>query len=239
MQRALDESVALASNVPAAHGCLASQYGWPLAVWNLPEGQGSQLAALISCENCITAHGAHVRSTVAFGADATRSPATHVECFVHDACAASGWKVSLGHVSHAVAFVVAEIVPGVHGEHVRSAIALGGDATNSPFVQAVCGRQKPLPAAGWNVRSGHGLHAAAFSSSENCPAKQGVQALPSIKVPGLHVPQYPPDAPPQPLRCAPFGHAMLLHSTHCTLPGSFWKKPVAHCLHPGFPSSSW
>ena len=60
------------------------------------------------------------------------------------------------------------------------------------------------------------MHAATFSAAEKCPAAQLVHALPSMYVPGLHVPQYPLNAPPQPLRCAPLGHPTLAQLTHCT-----------------------
>jgi hypothetical protein len=74
----------------------------------------------------------------------------------------------------------------------------------------------------------HASHSAAFSTAENCPATQILHALPSMNVPGLHVPQYPSDAPPQPLRFAPLGHAMLLQAMHCACPVAFWKDPAAH-----------
>ena len=56
LQRALDESVVLASNVPGAHGCLVSQNGCPGTSWNLPEGQISQTSALLTLEKYISGH---------------------------------------------------------------------------------------------------------------------------------------------------------------------------------------
>jgi hypothetical protein len=113
---------------PSLH---VSQKGCPGLSWNLPDGQSSQLAALLALENCIAEHALHVRSAVAFG----------------------------------------------------------GDATRSPFVQVVCGRQKPLPMTAWYSPAGHGSHAAAFSVAENRPAAQAEHALPEMDVPGLHAPQ--------------------------------------------------
>ena len=52
-----------------------------------------------------------------------------------------------------------------------------------------------------------------------------------MKVPGLHVPQYPTDAPPQPLRRAPFGHATLLHAVHASALLAFENVPGPHLLH--------
>ena len=68
---------------------------------------------------------------------------------------------------------------------------------------------------------GHAPQPTAFSVAEKCPARQTAHALPSMKVPGLHMPQYPSDAPPQPLRPAPFGHGTLLHATHFAWPVAF------------------
>ena len=48
-----------------------------------------------------------------------------------------------------------------------------------------------------------------------------------MNLPGLHAPQYPSDAPPHPLRCAPLGHGMLLQPTHCAWPVAFWNEPCA------------
>ena len=48
-----------------------------------------------------------------------------------------------------------------------------------------------------------------------------------MNLPGLHAPQYPSDPPPHPLRCAPLGHGMLLQSTHCAWPVTFWNEPDA------------
>ena len=79
-QRSGDASVAFASNVPGTHGCFASQYDCPPAFWNLPAGQRSQLAALVVFEKCMAGHGAHVRSSVAFAAETTRSPVAHLVC---------------------------------------------------------------------------------------------------------------------------------------------------------------
>ena len=73
--------------------------------------------------------------------------------------------------------------------HARSAVALGADVTRSPLAQMMCGRQKPLPAAGWKLAFPHGSHAAAFSVAENCPAAHFAHELPSMNVPGLQVPQ--------------------------------------------------
>ena len=70
------------------------------------------------------------------------------------------------------------------------------------------------------------MHAATFSAAEKCPAAQLVHALPTMNVPGMHVPQYPSDAPPQPLRCAPLGHPTLAQLTHCTWSVVFEKVSV-------------
>jgi hypothetical protein len=104
-------------------------------------------------------------------------------------------------------------------------VVLGGVASCSPFAQAMCGRQNPFPAAGWNVSLGHGSHAAAFSAAEKCPATQAVHAAPLMNVPGLQVPQYPSDAPPQPWR-PPAAQASAAHSMHSERPVAFWKVPV-------------
>jgi hypothetical protein len=115
---------------------------------------------------------------VAFGSKATRSPATHVECFVHEACPSAGWKVPAGHAPQFSAFVVAEKVPFAHGAQLRSTVALGCCITRSPFAQAACGRQNPFPTSFWNELVAHDLHATAFSISEKCPAAHPVHALP-------------------------------------------------------------
>ena len=135
--------------MPDVHGCLASQNGWPTRFWYLPDGQRSQFPALTTFEKCIAGHCEHVRSTVAFGADATRSPATHVECFVHEARATSAWNVPSEHGSHFSAFFEAEKAPAGHGWQPRSTVVLGGVASCSPFAQIECGRQNPFPASGW------------------------------------------------------------------------------------------
>ena len=90
-----------------------------------------------------------MRSAVVLGGESTRSPATHVECFVQEACPASGWKVSIGHGSHFSAFFVPEAVPAAHGRQPRSAVAVGCVTACSPFAHTECGRQNPLPSNAW------------------------------------------------------------------------------------------
>ena len=109
----------------------------------------AQLGAFVVVEIVPASHGAQPRSAVALGGDDTRSPFAHTECFVHDACPDSGWKVPSGHESHASAFVVVEIVPAPHATQPRSAVAMGTDAERSPFAHTECGRQNPLPVNGW------------------------------------------------------------------------------------------
>jgi hypothetical protein len=125
-------------------------------------------------------------------------------------------------------FVEAENMPDTQSAQSRFDVVLGADETCLPAAHTACGRQKPFPGKGWKLLLGHGSHAPAFSTAENCPATQILHALPSMNVPGLHVPQYPSDAPPQPLRFAPLGHAMLLQAMHCACPVAFWKDPAAH-----------
>jgi hypothetical protein len=167
----------------------------------------------------------------------------------------SFWNLPDGHIVHSAALPSFEKVVERHFSHVRSAVALGGDETRSPATQTVCGRQNPFPAAGWNAPLGHGSHAAAFSAAEKCPAAQPVHALPSTAVPGLHVPQYPADAPPQPWR-PPAAQTSAAHSMHSERPVAFWKEPVGqlsqtpapasaldvptlHATHAVCPSSGW
>ena len=126
------------------------------------------------------------------------------------------------------AFAVAENEPGAHSAQSRFNVAVGSDTTCSPVAHTACGRQKPFPGEGWKLLLGHGSHFGAFSTAENCPATQVLHALPSMNVPGLHVPQYPSDAPSQPLRFEPLGHAMLLQAMHCACPVAFWKESAAH-----------
>jgi hypothetical protein len=92
---------------------------------------------------------------VAFGSKATRSPATHVECFVHEACPSAGWKVPAGHAPQFSAFVVFDFVPAPQLLQVRSVVALGCCVTRSPFAQTVCFVHEACPASGWKVSSGH------------------------------------------------------------------------------------
>ena len=177
---------------------------------------------------------------------------------MHEACAASVWKVPSGHASHFSAFVVAEMVPAAHGVHVRSAMALGSETMRSPLAQTACGRQKPLPAAGWNVLLGHGSHAAAFVALEKDPGEHGWQragdgslALAS-NVPGRHGSRTAGTAKPAP-QYVPVGHAIgsfvplgQKKSTgqrpeHVL---SVWlrmlpKCAVSHNLQFCFPASSW
>ena len=80
MQRALDTSMVFASNVPGAHGCLTSQYGWPTRSWYLPKGQCSQRSALLLLLNLPVGHVLHVRSEVVLGGAISLSPATHTMC---------------------------------------------------------------------------------------------------------------------------------------------------------------
>ena len=67
--------------------------------------------------------------------------------------------------------------------------------------------------------AGQSLHSSAFAFPENLPAGQSAQLSPLTKVPGLHVPQYPADDPPQ-----------------------FWRFPPLvqfwHALHPFCPTAS-
>ena len=73
------------------------------------------------------------------------------------------------------------------------AVGGGGEercwTTRSPFAHVVCGRQNPFPASGWKLSAGHASHTAAYSVLEKWPIAQLVHALPSMKVPGMHVPQ--------------------------------------------------
>ena len=195
---------------------------------------------------------------MALGADATRSPLAQPPCFVHEACAASGWNVSSGHASHFSAFVVAETVPAAHGWQLRSAVAFGSETTCSPLAHTVCGRQKPLPAAGWNVLFGHASHTAAFVVLEKEPGGQAWQragdgslALAS-NVPGRHGSRTAGTAKPAP-QYVPSGHAIgsfvplgqkkpagqrpehVLSVWLRTLP----KCLASHDLQLGFPASSW
>ena len=133
-----------------------------------------------------------------------------------------------GHASQLATFVVLENVPNAQSAQPRFDVVLGAESTCLPAAHMSCGRQKPLPATGWYVLGKHSSHFAAFSAAENRPTTQILHALPSMNVPGLHVPQYPSDAPPQPLRFAPLGHAMLLQAMHCACPVAFWKESAAH-----------
>ena len=80
-------------------------------------------------------------------------------------------------------------------------------------------RMPPALAHVWALQS---AHCAAFSASEKRPTAQGSHSVPLMNVPGLHVPQYPTEAPPQPLRCEPLGHATLLQVMQCVWPDLFW-----------------
>jgi hypothetical protein len=107
-------------------------------------------------------------------------------------------------------------------------VVLGGEATRSPATQAACGRQKPLPASGWNVVFEHGSHVTAFSFAEYCPTAHFSHVPPLTIVPGMQMPQYPPDAPPQPLRCPPTPQTS--HSVQLLYPGKSWYVSTAHAL---------
>jgi hypothetical protein len=72
------------------------------------------------------------------------------------------------------------------------------------------------------------VQAPAFSVTEKRPAAHRSHVPPTINVPGLQVPQYPTEEPAQPLRCAPLGHATLLHAMHWAWPVAFWNEPAAH-----------
>ena len=148
----------------------------------MPEGQRSHFSALTSFEKCIAGHGAHVRSTVAFGADATRSPATHVECFSHEARATSAWNVLSEHGSHFSAFFEAEKAPAGHGWQTRSTVALGCCTTRSPLAQVTCRRQNALPAAGWNSLVPHAKHVVRLLAFENDPAAHSLHVRSDVIV---------------------------------------------------------
>ena len=232
-QRSLDTPAASASNLPGAHGCLASQYGWPGSVWNLPGGQRSQLCALLKMPNRPASHGAQPRSCVAFGRCAVRSPAMHVACFVHDACPASGWNALLGHAMHAAAFVVTEIVPTAHCRQLRSDIALGAKSSRSPGMQVACFVHDACPASGWNELIGHAMHTAAFVVTEIVPTAHGRQLRSAVA--------FGSDATRSPLAHAVCGRQKPLptagwkvefsHGSHRAAFSVAEKRPAAHFAH--------
>jgi hypothetical protein len=141
----------------------------------------------------------------------------------------------VGHGSHFSAFFVPEAVPAAHGRQPRSAVAVGCVTACSPFAHAACGKQKPFPAFGWNVVFEHGSHATAFSFAEYCPTAHFSHVLPLTIVPGLQMPQYPPDAPPQPLRCPPT--LQTSHGLQLLCPGKSWYMFTAHALQIAAPAA--
>ena len=104
----------------------------PAASLNVPAGHSSQCEAVL------------VRGSAAPALP--RLPAAHESQLVRPP---SPWYLPSGHASQLSAFVVVENVPASHGAQPRSAVALGGDATRSPFAHTECGRQNPLPVNGW------------------------------------------------------------------------------------------
>jgi len=83
--------------------------------------------------------------------------------------------------------------------------------------------------------AGHASQLAAFSNALNVPAGQSSHSSPFTKVPGLQIPQYPSDAPPQPLRFAP--PSQSAHGLQLLCPASSWYVSIAHALQVGAPAA--
>ena len=76
------------------------------------------------------------------------------------------------------------------------------------------------------------MHVSVFSSSLYLPAAQGSHTRLFRRVPGLHAPQYPGDAPPQLLRGVLPGHGTASHGMQWSILDAFEKlcmdSPPAH-----------
>ena len=118
-------SLALATNVPGRHGCVASQNGWPGMPWNVLVGQLVHFGALMLSLKLPGLHGLQVRSCVALGTRITRRPAAHTLCLLQDPWPAMGWNSSAPHTKHEARLVALENVPCAHLLHTRSDVAVG------------------------------------------------------------------------------------------------------------------
>jgi hypothetical protein len=109
---------------------------------------------------------------------------------------------------HVLLFVELLNEPARHRLHDRSEVELGSAVSYSPALHTVCLSQELRPASLTNEPSAHGWQASEFSVPEKRPAGQDAQIVLSMNVPGLQMPQYPFEAPPQPLRLAPVLHVL-------------------------------
>jgi hypothetical protein len=91
---------------------------------------------LIEVLNLPASHGTQPRSAEALGSATTRSPLAHALCGRQKPLPGDGWKLLLGHGSHAGSFSLPEKWPTAHGAQVRSDVALGGALTRSPGMHA-------------------------------------------------------------------------------------------------------